>query len=144
MIVNKKTPIYPRVDFAVPTNYRVKLNESEKMDKYVDLASELKQLLNMKMPVRRIVLRAFGRVTKSLVLGLEDLEIRGPVEIIQTTALLWLARILRGVLETCWLTPAENHQLALMWKNSQMSKIIIIIIMIITWIWDIYRLFNFV
>ena len=30
------------VDIAVPANHRVKLKESEKRDKYVDLARELK------------------------------------------------------------------------------------------------------
>ena len=41
-----------------------------------------------------------GTVTKGLVLGLEDLEIRGRVETIQITALLRSARILRKVLKT--------------------------------------------
>ena len=47
-----------------------------------------------------IVISALGTVTKGLVQGLEDLEIRERVETIQTTALLKLARILRRVLET--------------------------------------------
>ena len=41
-----------------------------------------------------------GTVTKGLVQGLEDLEIRGRQETIQTTALLRSVRILRRVLET--------------------------------------------
>ena len=55
----------------------------------------------MKVTVISIVIGAFGRVTKDLVQGLEDLEIRGQVETIQTTALLRSARIPRRVLETC-------------------------------------------
>ena len=47
-----------------------------------------------------IVIGAFGTVTKGLLKGLEDLEVGGQVEIIQTTALLKTARILRRVLET--------------------------------------------
>ena len=43
---------------------------------------------------------AFGTVTKRLLKGLEDLEVGGWVETIQTTALLRTARILRRVLET--------------------------------------------
>ena len=42
----------------------------------------------------------FGTVTKGLLKGLEDLEVGGRVETIQTTALLRTARILRRVLET--------------------------------------------
>ena len=41
----------------------------------------------------------FGTVTQKTLKGLEDLEIRGPVETIQTTKLLRTARILRIVLE---------------------------------------------
>ena len=37
------------VDFAVPVDHRVKINESKKRDKYLDLARELKKLLNMKV-----------------------------------------------------------------------------------------------
>ena len=33
---------YKIVDFAVPTDHRIKLKESEKEDKYLDLAWELK------------------------------------------------------------------------------------------------------
>ena len=46
------------------------------------------------------VIGALDTVTKRLVKGLEDLEIRGRVETIQTTALLRSARILRRVLKT--------------------------------------------
>ena len=47
-----------------------------------------------------IVIGALGTVTKGLVQGLEDLEIREQVEIIQTIALLRSARVLRKVMET--------------------------------------------
>ena len=80
---------------AVPADYRVKLKESEKKDEYQDLARKLKRVWNMK-----VVIGALGSVTKELLQGLEDLEIRGCVEIIKTTPLLRSARILRRVLET--------------------------------------------
>ena len=68
--------------FAVPTDYKVKLKESEKIDKYQDLAREQKKLWNMKMTVIPIVIGALGTVTKGLVQELEDLEIRSWVETI--------------------------------------------------------------
>ena len=43
---------------------------------------------------------AFGKDTKGLLKGLEDLEIRGRVETIQITTFLRTAIILRRVLET--------------------------------------------
>ena len=54
----------------------------------------------MKVMVKPIVIGVLDTVTKGLVQGLEDLEIRGRVETIQMTALLRSARILRRVLET--------------------------------------------
>ncbi len=52
------------------------------------------------MTIVTIVISVFGTITKGLLKGLEYLEVGGQVEIIQTTALLRTARILRGVLET--------------------------------------------
>ena len=92
----KKKRICEIVDF---TDNRIKLKECEKKDKYLDLARELKNW-NMLVTIIPIVIGAFGTVTKELLKGLEDLEVGGRVEIIQTTALLRTARILRRVLET--------------------------------------------
>ena len=44
------------VDFAVAADLRVKLNEIEKEDKYLDLAMELKKLWNIKPAAIAIVL----------------------------------------------------------------------------------------
>ena len=64
------------MDFAVPVDHRVELKESEKKDKYMDLARELKKHWNRKRTVIPIVIGAFGTVTKGLIQGLEDLKIR--------------------------------------------------------------------
>ena len=53
----------------------VKLKETEKKDKFLDLARELKKLWNMKATVIPIVIGALGTDTKGFVKGLEDLEI---------------------------------------------------------------------
>ena len=54
----------------------------------------------MKVTVLPIVIGALGKIPKGMIKGLQDLEIRGQMETIQTTALLRSARILRRVLET--------------------------------------------
>ena len=54
----------------------------------------------MKVMVILIVIGAFGTTPKGFVKGLEDLEIRGQVETIQTTAILISARLIRRVMET--------------------------------------------
>ena len=100
IIINQKKRTCKIVDFAVPADHRVKLKENEKKDKYLDLARELKILRNMKVTIIPVVIDALGTVTKGLLKGLEDLEIRGQVETIQTTKLLRTARILRRILET--------------------------------------------
>ena len=87
------------MDFAVPANQRVKIKETEKRDKYLDLARELKKW-NIKVTVILIVTGALRTITKGLIKGLENLEIRGHVETIQSTALLRSSKILRRVLET--------------------------------------------
>ena len=61
----------------------------------------------MKVTIIPIVIGAFGTVIKGLLKGLEDLEVRGRVETIQTT------RILRRVLET-W---GDLLSLKLQWKT---------------------------
>ena len=89
------------------------LKGSEKKDKYLDLARELKKLWNMKVMMVPIVIGALGTTTKGLLKSLEDLEVGGRVETIQTTALLRMARILRRVVET-W---GDLLSLKLQWKT---------------------------
>ena len=73
------------MDFAVPADNLVKLKESEKRYKYLDLARErkkTKKLWNMKMTVTPIVFAALGTVMKGVFRRLEDLEIRERMETI--------------------------------------------------------------
>ena len=108
IIINKRKRICKIVDFAVAADHRINLKESEKKDKYLDLVRELKKLWNIKVTIVPIVIGALGTVTKGLLKGLEDLEVGGRVETIQTRALLKTARILRRVLETQ--TPVKNSK----------------------------------
>ena len=62
----KKMRIRKIVDFAVPADCRINLKECEKKDKYLNLASELKKLWNMKVTIVPIVIGAFGTVIKGL------------------------------------------------------------------------------
>ena len=90
----------PPANAGVKNNKNKILKESVKRDKYLDLARELKKLWNMKVTVIPLVCGPSCTVTKKLVEELEDLEIRGRVETIQTTAFLKSARMLRRVLKT--------------------------------------------
>ena len=55
IIIYKQKRTRRIVDFIVPTDHRVKLNKSEKKNKYLDFARELKKLWNMKVTVIPIV-----------------------------------------------------------------------------------------
>ena len=77
-----------------------------------------------------IVIGALGTISKGYVKGLEDFEIRGQMETIQTTALLRSARILRWVLETCSHSDTSEKPLSNSGvKTSQKSKIKIFIVL---------------
>ena len=65
----------------------MKTKESENGDKYVYLARELNKQCNMTVTVIPVVIGALGIISKGMVKGLEDLEIREQVETIQTRAL---------------------------------------------------------
>ena len=45
IINNKKKRTCKIMDFAVPANHRIKLNDSEKKDKYLDLSRESKKIM---------------------------------------------------------------------------------------------------
>ena len=66
------------MDFAVPAEHRVKNKESDKWDKYLDLAWELRKLWNMRVTVIPIVIDALGTFLKGLERKLIELE-RGRV-----------------------------------------------------------------
>ena len=46
IIINKMKTTYKIVDFAISADHRIKLEECEKKNKYLDLARELKKTMN--------------------------------------------------------------------------------------------------
>ena len=89
-----------KFSFAVPTDHRIELKESKKKEKFRDLAKESKKLWHMKVIIIPIMIGAFSTVTKILLKELEELEIKGRVETIQSTTFLRTARVKGRVLET--------------------------------------------
>ena len=64
----KRITQFQPVDFALQAEYKVKIKESKTLDKYQDLARELKKLWNMRVTVT---------THKGLEKRLGELEIRG-------------------------------------------------------------------
>ena len=88
------------MDSAVPADHRIKLKESEKKDKYLDLARALKKTMKHEGDNYANRYWCFWYGHKTIIKGLEDFEIRGRMVTIQTTTLMRTATILRRVLET--------------------------------------------
>ena len=80
-------------------NKQTKKKKSEKRNKYLNIARELRMLWNMKVTVIPFVYGALGTVPIGLERGLEELEIGRLIETIQTSALLRSAKNPRRVLE---------------------------------------------
>ena len=93
--VNSETMI---IDIAVPGDFRVKMKESEKIEKYQDLALELTRVWKTSTKVIPIVIGALGAKYRILDwMALLGVDMRR-YTLIQQTALLGSANILRKVL----------------------------------------------
>ena len=80
----KKKGLCCLVNFAVSAIKTIKIKEIKKFRRYLDLARELKKLLNMRLSVIRIVVCALRTGFKSLEKEPKELKIRGRMEIIRT------------------------------------------------------------
>ena len=88
------------IDIAVSADVRVEEKEREKEEKYQDLKREIGRLWNLKkVEVVPVVIGALGSVTREFDRRIEKLGITFSVGVVQKTALLGTARILRKVLE---------------------------------------------
>ena len=68
---DKKKKKNLRTDFVVAACYRMKIQESEKRDKYLNFVWELKKLWNMRVTVIPIVIGTLGTVPRCLERGLD-------------------------------------------------------------------------
>ena len=75
----------------------MKIKESDRINIYLNQAREPKKLWNTRVTVIPNIFGVFETVLKSLEKGLEQLEVSGKIVTIQTTVLLWSARILKRV-----------------------------------------------
>ena len=87
------------IDIAVPGDARFKEKEREKVEKYQDLAREIRRIWNTSVTVIPIVVGALGAVA-NIHERMEMLEIeKKEIDRVQFAALLGSARILRKVLD---------------------------------------------
>ena len=98
-IVEKKSTKRQVIDFAVPNYTRVDDTEKEKIQKYQDLARELKKLWNKKVKVNPVIVGALETTPSRLPKRLKEIGMNTTIVELQKTVLLHSARILRNVLE---------------------------------------------
>ena len=85
-------------DFVIPMDHHVKEKEEEKIDKYMDFATEVRRQFRVKTVIVPIVLGDLGTVPAELSKSLEKLEIDDVIGSLQTAVLISTTAILRRVL----------------------------------------------
>ena len=89
------------MDMASPWDHRVYKKEGEKIEKYQDLKREIGRLWGIRhLQVVLLVVGTLGVVSNRLGAWLEKLGVTIRTELLQKTALLGTARILRKLLES--------------------------------------------
>ena len=100
IVIDKKERKGIIIDITVSADVRVGEEERDKVEKYQDLKRQMERLRKLKMvEVEPVVIGAPESVTKGFDRWIEKLGIPFNVEVMQKTALLGTARILRKVLE---------------------------------------------
>ena len=99
MLVDKSKKSYHIIDVAIPEDSGAKEKEAKKVEKYQNLARELRRMWEVKTKVVPIVLGALGTVPLRLKGNLKGIGVDTSITLIQKSALLGSARILRKVLE---------------------------------------------
>ena len=99
MLVDKSKKGCHIIDVAIPEDSGVRENEFEKVEKYQNLARELRRMWEVKTNVVPIVLGALGTVPLRLNGNLKEIGVDTSISLIRKSALLGSARILRKVLE---------------------------------------------
>ena len=97
ILVDKKEHKAIIIDVGVPVDVNV---EEKEIEQYQELKREIERLWKLKkVEVVPVVIGALGCVTKGFEKWIEKLEIHSNFGVLQKTALLGTARILRKVLE---------------------------------------------
>ena len=99
VLLDKTKKMCHLIDIAVPGDTRVASKEMEKIEKYQDLARELRKIWQVKVKVVPVVVGALGTIPKALGKHLDEIGTNVRVDLLQKAALLGTARILRKTLE---------------------------------------------
>ena len=84
---------------AIPEDGRVRAKHDEKVEKYQDLAREVRKICGVRTKVIPRVVGALGTILLRLKENLRTVVVDTSIELIQRSVLLGSARVLRKVLE---------------------------------------------
>jgi hypothetical protein len=98
VVVDKRLGKWTLVDFSVPLDKNVVRKEDEKVEKYLQLAQEIRKMHKVHTEIIPVVIGALGTVPKRLPRYLKELGIPDVIGSMQTTVLLGTTRILKNVL----------------------------------------------
>ena len=87
IVLDKKNKVCQNIDFAVPYDTGVVQKEAEKIEKYQDLARELR-IWKVKTQIIPVVIGALGTIPKTLVQWLEKIGIQTKIGELQKTVIL--------------------------------------------------------
>ena len=100
IVIDKKEQKGIIIDIAVPADVRSEEKEKEKVEKYQDLKREIRRSWKLRnVEIVHVVIEALGSVSAEFCRWMGKLGITCNVGVMQKTALLGTARILRKVLE---------------------------------------------
>ena len=99
LITDKNEKNCQIIDVAIPEDGRVRAKEDEKVEKDQDLAREVRKMWGVRRKVIPIVVGALGTIPMRLKENLRAIGVDTSTELIQRSALLGSARILRKVPE---------------------------------------------
>ena len=89
------------IEIAVPGDKRDEMKEKEEIENYSDLKRDAKKIRNIsQLAMVPIVVGALGVTSKKFNNWLKKLGVKSRTELLQKTALLGTARIIKQVLET--------------------------------------------
>ena len=88
VIINKRDKSCQIIDVAFPEDGRVSENEDKKVEKYQDLAREIRTMWDLRTEVILVVMGALGSVPMNLENNLKVIDAKISVKVIQKCALL--------------------------------------------------------
>ena len=111
VVINKIKRKHQLVNVAALANHRIQIKESEKLDEYVNLAWELKKVVEHEGNSNNNLLELLEQSPESLEKGVMELDIQEGIETVLTATLQNSFRILKRVLGN-W----EDWSLEPQWK----------------------------